>query len=1014
MATPPALTQIAFAGGLDQSQQDEILDPSKAFLVLQNVRQDLRGGYSKRLGFTSLSRTRLDSTTRSTGNRLISHGEATVTIDGTYLDSYAENPGVSVVASRVPEASVTTRTLAGACTELHDVVQCGNYVAAAFFRDNAIYVSLETTGGAIVRAPESVHSTGSAGTTSAQLATYSTYIILLGTAAASANIGAYYLNTASASTINAGWQSLGNVVTDRSTALSSQSLTDRVALAYANSGGGASRLTVKTLDVSGVLETVNIATSSVRPDVVFVEGSIADTLWVAWNENSDVKVRGLQGNSLSTTLSSTGTLFSGTYQNAQNAPPYIVSGAVAGTARAAIVTSSQTMFIEFQTSMGSTVTTTTATSIFGILIDARPFRLNGRYYGLFRPMEANGTPSVSGVSSDAGVSVLGDWTDATTAATAWIRPVAMAFPYITASIQFRALHPIVGSTTAAYAMPVLRSADGTSVELVSYNFADRRRWKPATHNKSLFLSGGLLSYYDGARVAEAAFLHAPIKPVAVDTGAGTGVTGPVRYVCTFEEVDADGNWAISGVSPPSEALTITNKEASVTVFPLAISARLRAKADPRTRVTLYRTAQGGEAPYYFVADKTNDTSGTVVFADNLQDGSLTTRRKLYGTGNLPGTNGSGQDRRAPPFCQDVLSYNGMLLVASGSNVYWSGQIIDGEHTWFSPAFVAPVDDEGDVVALSAQDGTVFAFKRRSIYATSGDAPTDAGAGGLGAWRKLAADVGCIDPGSTVVTSLGIFFQSERGIELLSRGGSVVWVGEAIQRDLEDYPVVARAVLDSKHGLVRFSLAASESSGRVSGDGRDAIYDLTLQSWVSIDDKTGATAHEASQDAAVIKVSGSWRYAWIGTDGTVRYERSSSDMVAHYDGSTWITMAAETAGFKTSGVQGKQHLNRVLFLSRRSTDCKLSMALSYNYETSFRSARQWTNVEIDSLLTAGWPITQLKHEPHDDAECQSVRIRIEDAAPTGGVPANGKGATWLALTLDITPKPGVFDVPEEAA
>lgn len=1013
MASPPQLLQIAFAGGLDESQQNEILDASKAFPVLQNGRQDLRGGYTKRLGFAALSKSRLDGSTRSAGNRLIAHGDETITIDGTHLDTFAEAANVSVTSSRVPEVSVSTRTLAGACTELQDIVQRGNYIATAFYRDGTIYAALETTAGVSIRAPEAIYTSG-AGSTSALLGTFSTYIVLLATALGGANVVAYYINTASAATITAGWQSIGNVATDRATGLSSQSLTDRIAFAYANSGGGTSRLTVKTIDISGVIESENINTNSVRPDVVAVEGSIADTLWVGWNESTSVKVKGLQANSLSTTLASTATIFSGTYQNAQNAPPHIVSGEVAGTARAAIVTSDVTMFVEFQTSMGAVTTTASPTFVAGVLMDARPFRLNGRYYGLFRPMDAIGTPSISGVSTDNGISILGDWTDATTAATAWIRPVAMAFPNLTSSIQMRTLHPIVGTTTAAYATPVLRSAEGTSVELITYDFASRKRWRSATHNRSLFLSGGILSYYDGARVAEAAFLYAPNKPTASDTGSGAGVTGPVRYVCTYEEVDADGNWAVSGVSPPSEPLTVTDNEVSVTVFSLAISARLKAVSDPRTRIALYRTTQGGEPPYYFVADKANVTSSTVSFTDSTTDSVLATHRKLYGTGNLPGTNGSGQDRRAPPFCQDILSYNGMLLVASGPNVYWSGQTIDGEHTWFSPAFVSPVDDDGDVIALSAQDGTVFAFKRRAIYATSGDAPTDAGAGGLGAWRKLAVDVGCIDPSSTVVTSLGIFFQSERGIELLTRGGSVVWVGEGIQRTLESYPIVAKAVLDSRNGLVRFSLAASENGGRIIGSGRDAIYDLTLQSWVSIDDKTGTSAHEASQDAALIKVSGAWRYAWLGTDGTIRYERSSSDMLAHYDGSTWITMAAETGGFKTTGIQGKQHFNRVLFLSRRSTDCKLSVALSYNYETSFRSARQWSNVEIDSLLSAGWPITQLKHESHDDAECQSVRIRIEDAAPTSGVPANGKGATWLALTLDITPKQGVFDVPEEAS
>jgi len=125
------------------------------------------------------------------------------------------------------------------------------------------------------------------------------------------------------------------------------------------------------------------------------------------------------------------------------------------------------------------------------------------------------------------------------------------------------------------------------------------------------------------------------------------------------------------------------------------------------------------------------------------------------------------------------------------------------------------------------------------------------------------------------------------------------------------------------------------------------------------------------------------------------------------------MTAESAWFKAAGVQGVQQFNKLLALTRKATDHNLSVSLSYNYEQTFRTARTYTRAEINTLLTAGWPVTQLKHEAHDDAECQSIRVRLEDVTPTGGTVGTGKGATWLALTLDITPKSGVFDVPEGA-
>lgn len=1023
MATPPNLIHLAFAAGLDESQQDEVLDPLRGFSILENGRQDKRGGFSKRLGFQALSLDRFDGTVRTTGNRLLSHGESICTIDGTHLDSYSASQEASATAGRVPEVGLATRTLAATGDGLYDVVHCNGYVACAMLRRTTVVVSVETADGVVVRSPESVF-VSSATETAALFGTYSTYILLLALDASTDEIELFYLNTASMATVAAGWQSVGAIVTDKTVtgvaalALSTQSLTDRVAFAYVNNSAGTSRATIATCTIAGISETQAINTASTTPDVVAVEGSIADTLWVAWNQGTTVRMQGRDADALGTTLASTVDVFSGSYASGGLSPPQIVSGSTLGTGRIAINTTSdaagfgtpsvKALAVATFSTTGSTISVSTPEFLFGASIWARPFRVGDRYYGMFQ-----------GGSLSNRTLILGDWTDTTALLTRWIRPVALAFPNLTLPASLGASHPVSFSATeVAYATRVARSAEGTAVELLTYNFADSSRWESATHNRSLYFTGGLLSYFDGRRVAEAGFLYAPAAPIAEDSSGGSGVNGPVKYVATFEEVDTDGNWCISGVSDVTTLASITDNSATVTVEPLAISGRLSATTDHRVRVALYRTLEGGEAPYYFVDDAPVVTGGFVTFTDSTTDEELRTHRLLYGTGNLPGTNGAGQDRRVPPFCCDVVSYAGMLVVASGSDLWWSGQTVGGEGIWFSPAFSLAVDGEGYVTALAAQDGTLYAFKRNSIFAMAGESPSDNGAfGGLGAPRRLAADVGCVDPRSVVVTSAGIFFQSDRGIELLNRGGAVQWIGEPIQDKLASFPVVSSAVLDSRNGLVRFSLSESESEGRVSGDGRTVVFDLTLGAWISVD-RTVDTA----QDGAVVYLDGVWRYAYLTPDGTVRVERLASDDQAHLDDTgLWITMAAETAWFKTGGLQGRQVLSHVLLLARRHTDHNLKLSLAYNYEEEFRAAREWSYETINSLLDAGWPVTQLKHEPHNDAPCQAVRIRIEDEQaspseedPVGGDTASGKGATWIGLTLDITPKPGVFDVPEEAA
>jgi hypothetical protein len=1006
------ILELSFHAGVDEATRDELVEPGRGWAELVNVRQDHRGAVSKRLAYAALPRTRV-SGSRSAGNRLLGHRETVCTIDGTRLDVFAESAAVSAVSSLVPEASIEPRTLSSLASGsiLFDVAQCNGYVAVAALRNTKVVVGVETATGVVVRSQEVV-AISSVAETSALLASYSTHVILLVCDASSSSIVAYRLDTASPGSIAAGWVLVGNVATDKidtgvaGLALSAESLADRIAFAYVNSSGGTSRITVRTITIAGLLETATVNTSSSTPDVVAVEGSIGDTLWIAWNEGANVKLQGRDADVLSTTIATTATAFSSMFATGGIVAPFIVSSSTPGQGRIAINSTSNAagfgtpsapvLIMATFATVGGAASVNTQEVLFGASMLARPVRVGTRYYGLFH-----------GGTVGNGMAIFGDWTDSISQASLWIRPVGLAFPSLVAAAPLAALRPVVvSSDRVAYAVAVSRSASGQEFNLLTYDFAAPSRWRAAAHNRSLFLSGGVLSCFDGRRVAEAGFLYAPATPVAADSGSGVGVTGPVRYVVTFEEIDADGNECVSGVSLPSAPLTIADNAATVKVEPISISARLSASTDTRVRACLWRTTSSGEPPYYYVGEAANTTGGLISFTDTLPDSDLQTRRMLYGTGSLPGTNGSGQDRRSPPFCQDVASYNGMLVVASGSELWWSGQTVGGEGTWWNPAFVMPVDGPGNITALAVQDGTLVAFKDRSIYTLAGEAPSDNGAfGGLGAPRRLAVDVGCIDPRSVVVTSLGVFFRSERGIELLSRGGAVDWIGEKVQNTLAAFPVVSSAVLDDRGGLVRLSLAQGEEGGRVTGEGCDLVFDLTLGDWQSVDDKAGSGAHQASQDAAMVYVDGAHRYAWLGVDGTVYYEQRPTDETAHLDAGGWTTMAAVSPWVAIAGRNGEQFIDQVLLLAKRHTDHSLTFSVAFDFADSYANSKTFSYEQLSSLARQ-WLVREITQ-----TTSQAVRVKLEDGPPTSPDPeasydvASGKGATWVALTFNGQPHRG---------
>ena len=338
----------------------------------------------------------------------------------------------------------------------------------------------------------------------------------------------------------------------------------------------------------------------------------------------------------------------------------------------------------------------------------------------------------------------------------------------------------------------------------------------------------------------------------------------------------------------------------------------------------------------------------------------------------------------------------MLVGASGKTIYFSSQPIDGEGTWFSPVFsVAGAIDE-DVTGMTVQDGSVVIFGRQGIWITAGEPPADnATSGGLATPRKLAVDLGCVNANSILTTGVGTFFQSDRGLQLLSRGHTVEAI-DKFQDQLDTYPVITSAVLDTRNGRAIFSLASSQTDGVASTNGKDVVLDLTRGSWVSVDDKRGGVATQATQDACMAFIDDAWRYAWLATDGTVYYERDTDDASAHLDGSSWVTQRAITSWVHIAGIQGEQFIDQVLLLAKRHTGHDLTISLAFDYSDSFTSTKTFTATQI-AALARQWLVKEISQ-----TTSQAVRVMVEDATPSSGTVGTGKGSTWVALTFSGHP------------
>jgi hypothetical protein len=987
--------QMAFSGGVDESTRAELLEPGASWVTLENIRQDKRGGATKRLGFSSWTLGRIDGTSRAAGYRLFAHGQSACIIDGHHLDAYSPTATSNVTRDRVPEAHVTRQTIPWPqrTPDYLDVYAVNGYVIAVALVPNDAGTSYElvatvidAASGTVMRDLESIVS-GLPTVNALKLsAVGSTAIVVYKTAANT--LSGRTISLSSAANINTGWSSATALCTDatiNNISVDTQELDDRFALAYMNNGGGTTRVSVRTFNAALVQqEATTITTAAANPTTITVAGSISDTLWVAWSEPTDVKVIGLDADVLASVLATSATVL--TAGGSADEAGIVVTGSGAGRL---FVTdrSSSILYANNWTTAGGAVTTSilTIAQYRGMMLLARPFRQDSRTQVIITPFASEATTQ--------DVVCVVDATDAATQTA--LRPVANLIPRLNRTPRLSALGvphtATIAATRIATLAVVLRSSVGTGLELVTLDYGHAQRWLPAASGRHTYLSGGVPTLYDGQNVTEINFIKRPETPTTATGGTGITATN-LRYVAIYEWVDASGAVHWSGTSDPSAAVSPADDTVTVTLSTLTITSKQ--DAANKIRIAIYRSDNG--AAYRRLATVENITSShTTTYADATA--SVASNAKLY---SQPGTLGTAQSRSCPPSLAHMTEYNGMMVGADGTNLWYSGQFVDGEGVWFSDIFQMPVPGDGDITGLAVQDGTLYVFKRRAIYTVAGEAPSDNGSvGGLTPPRRLAVDVGTTNARSLCVTELGILFLSERGIELLTRAQSVDHIGERVQDTLDSYPIVTAATLDSAAGLVYIELAASETLGVAGGSGRTLVFDLTLRNWVSVDRRTAynGTADTPAQSGAVIYDGSAYRYAWLETNGMVHPEGTT-----HLDvgsDSTWITQAAVSPKLRVAGIQGNHRLISAVVLAERHTNHQLRINVAYDDSSTWTDSETWTAVETAAINREQCEIGCSREQ------VMSVQVRVEDLTPSNATATpitTGKGATWVGLAINIGP------------
>lgn len=991
---------------LDSSTRPELLDVGQANVQNRNVRGIQRGILTKRLGFVPESSVRSDGTTRSVGRAIFAHGPDAVpcVTDGATLDTWSASQSKWVPCGRVSEAVYSLRSLPSprSSAYLYDTEICNGMIAvaagASYFDVCLAYV-VDASTGALISPPTTIGS----GAGYISVASFSNRYFVAVFMISSGAIDAYIFDTQAPSL---GWTLLANVATSSSGVIPSVcSLSDRIAVVF-GTGSGTNRVNMTTLTLTGGT-TTTINTSSANPDTVDVAGVIGDTIWIAWTIGTSVFAIAYDATALTivgtkiTVLSIATSFASGVRvcpgTTAQTARLFVATGGIAATTCGYVACS-------LGISGGAVVSTSSANPVVrNVLPASRPFCRAGRFYMVVAP-----SPTTTDVTGNAqSLAVLADCTDDV----AYARPVANIEPSLCPTAAIMSKVNVLDTSRYLYGMQVLKSA-GESLSsglnglganacvLAELDFGSPDRWQSAEHHDATTITGGVAQTFDGTRVTELGFVSRPTKPTtSVATGA---LTGTYRYVAIYEDVDAAGNWVVSGVSLPTDPVIVTSKNVTLSVQPLSVTSRVAATgtgSSVTARVAWYR-ANAGNPPYYRLgATDANPYLSVITFVDSVSDTTVAANAKLYAP-SLPGSLNESLDRRAPPGLRHLVSYAGMLVGARGSSILFSGQEVYGEATWFSPVFEVPIPGPGDITALAAVDGALFVFKANCIYALTGESPSDNGAaGGFSDPRLIASEVGCISATSVAVTSLGIFFQSARGLELIDRSQSVTWIGQKLDDLFATYPVVTSAVVDVRNSLVRFTLAAARDfSGGVTGAGIDVIFDLATRAWLSVDDRTFAAANTPAQAAAYVSFDGTSRYVALDALGAAWREHDETDAAAYTDNGAWITGQYTLPPWKLGLQQNHRIYEMVVLFDKSATDTGLVIEVAEDFGAfgAVTPDKVWTATDIATAR-------QVSLRPADAGFATQLRLRDTDAR--GGAPSNGQGITFIGISADVGPWQG---------
>ena len=344
--------------------------------------------------------------------------------------------------------------------------------------------------------------------------------------------------------------------------------------------------------------------------------------------------------------------------------------------------------------------------------------------------------------------------------------------------------------------------------------------------------------------------------------------------------------------------------------------RITYKGAPNNaRIVIYRWALDLQTFYQITSIPspiTNDTSiDSITYVDTQNSQAIIGNLLLYTTGGVL------ENIQAPACTVSTLWKSRYWVVdAEDQNLLWySKTVIENtpvETTNFQTLYVAPTTgaqgSTGPITALSTLDDKLIIFKHDAIYYITGNGPDITGSqNDYGDPVFITASVGCANQNSIVFMPDGLMFQSDKGIWILKRDLTTMYIGAPVDKYLS-VPVLAALTVPGTN-QVRFTLAGSNPT---------LMYDYYFGQWA-----------EFNGIPALSSTLYQGKHSFVNKYGEVYQETEGKFL----DGALPVLMSFTTAWAKFAGLQGFQRAYFFYLLGKYFSPHTLTLGIAFDYDPS---------------------------------------------------------------------------------